>query len=108
MDYWKTLGTSATGEWRRRGKVALLHHCAPLRAHTVAQVQACAQSKLKFIWDTAGEESQGDAAVSGVRLKTLSPSEVQDMATDGVFLCTGHVPSTQFTQSDCSLRAMWR
>lgn len=59
-----------------------------------------------LIWDTAGEESQGDAAVSRARLKTLSPGEVQDMATNGVFLCTGHVPSTQRTRSGCGLRAM--
>lgn len=48
MYYWRTLGTSATGKWHRRGKVALLHRRAPLRAHTVAQVQASAQSHLGY------------------------------------------------------------
>ncbi|MBZ9715656.1 thioredoxin-disulfide reductase [Deinococcus multiflagellatus] len=85
-------------------EVTLIHRRDSLRANKVAQARAFANHKMKFIWDTAVEEIQGDDTVTGVRLKNLKTGEVQDMATDGVFIFIGHVPNTGFVQDTVKLR----
>ena len=51
-------------------EVTLIHRRDTLRANKVAQARAFANPKMKFIWDTAVEEIQGDGAVSDVRRRT--------------------------------------
>ncbi|WP_221088192.1 thioredoxin-disulfide reductase [Deinococcus aquaedulcis] len=85
-------------------EVTLIHRRDTLRANKVAQARAFANPKMKFIWDTAVEEIQGDDTVTGVRLKNLKTGEVTDMATDGVFIFIGHVPNTEFVKDTVKLR----
>ncbi|MBZ9714688.1 thioredoxin-disulfide reductase [Deinococcus multiflagellatus] len=85
-------------------EVTLIHRRDTLRANKVAQARAFANPKMKFIWDTAVEEIQGDDTVTGVRLKNLKTGEVTDMATDGVFIFIGHVPNTEFVKDTVNLR----
>ena len=85
-------------------EVTLIHRRDTLRANKVAQARAFAHPKMKFIWDTAVEEIKGDDNVTGVRLRNLKTGEVSDMATDGVFIFIGHVPSTDFVKDTVKLR----
>ena len=85
-------------------EVTVIHRRDTLRANKVAQARAFANPKMKFIWDTAVEEIQGESSVSGVRLKNLKTGEVSEMPTDGVFIFIGHVPNTAFVKDLVSLR----
>jgi thioredoxin reductase (NADPH) len=85
-------------------EVTLIHRRDTLRANKVAQARAIANPKMKFIWDTAVEEIQGDGSVSNVRLKNLKTGEVSDFATDGVFIFIGHIPNTDFVKGTVKLR----
>ncbi|MFB9993725.1 thioredoxin-disulfide reductase [Deinococcus oregonensis] len=85
-------------------EVTLIHRRDTLRANKVAQARALANPKMKFIWDTAVEEIQGDGSVSNVRLKNLKTGEVSDFATDGVFIFIGHIPNTDFVKGTVKLR----
>ncbi|WP_102125690.1 thioredoxin-disulfide reductase [Deinococcus planocerae] len=85
-------------------EVTLIHRRDTLRANKVAQARAFASPKMKFIWDTAVEEIQGEDSVTGVRLRNLKTGEVQEMPTDGVFIFIGHVPNTDFVQGTVKLR----
>lgn len=84
--------------------VTVIHRRDSLRANKVAQARAFSNPKMKFIWDTAVEEVLGDEAVSGVRVRNLKTGEVQDLATDGVFVFIGHVPNTGFLGDLVKLR----
>ncbi|PTA66719.1 MULTISPECIES: thioredoxin-disulfide reductase [Deinococcus] len=85
-------------------EVTLIHRRDTLRANKVAQARAFSNPKMKFIWDTAVEEIEGEESVTGVRLKNLKTGEVSEMATDGVFIFIGHVPNTDFVKDTVKLR----
>ncbi|WP_309572485.1 thioredoxin-disulfide reductase [Deinococcus sp.] len=85
-------------------EVTVIHRRDSLRANKVAQARAFSNPKMKFIWDTAPLEIQGDQSVSGVRLKNLKTGEESEMATDGVFIFIGHTPNTEFVQDTVKLR----
>ncbi|GAA5532152.1 thioredoxin-disulfide reductase [Deinococcus aluminii] len=85
-------------------EVTLIHRRDTLRANKVAQARAFANPKMKFVWDTAVEEIQGEEHVTGVRLKNLKTGETTEMPTDGVFIFIGHVPNTDFVRDTVKLR----
>jgi thioredoxin reductase (NADPH) len=86
--------------------VTVVHRRDTLRASKVAQVRAFANTKMKFIWDTAPLEVLGDEAsgVTGVRLKNLKTGEETVHATEGVFVYIGHIPNTGFVKDLVTLR----
>ncbi|RJF72996.1 thioredoxin-disulfide reductase [Deinococcus cavernae] len=85
-------------------EVTLIHRRDSLRANKVAQARAFSNPKMKFIWDTAVEEIQGQDHVTGVQLKNLKTGEVTAFPTDGVFIFIGHVPNTEFVKDVVKLR----
>ncbi|ASN80320.1 thioredoxin-disulfide reductase [Deinococcus ficus] len=85
-------------------EVTLIHRRDTLRANKVAQARAFANPKMKFIWDTAVEEIQGQDSVTGVKLRNLKTGEESVMPTDGVFIFIGHVPNTGFVKDLVTLR----
>ncbi|GGK25864.1 thioredoxin reductase [Deinococcus malanensis] len=85
-------------------EVTLIHRRDTLRANKVAQARAFSNPKMKFIWDTAVDEIQGEDHVTGVRLINLKTGEASEMATDGVFVFIGHVPNTEFVKDTVKLR----
>ncbi|AFZ69315.1 thioredoxin-disulfide reductase [Deinococcus peraridilitoris] len=84
--------------------VTVIHRRDTLRANKVAQARAFSNPKMKFVWDSAVEEVLGDQAVTGVRVRNLKSGEVQEMATDGVFVFIGHEPNTGFLGELVKLR----
>ena len=85
-------------------EVTLIHRRDTLRANKVAQARAFANPKMKFIWDTAVEEIQGQDSVTGVKLRNLKTGEESVMPTDGVFIFIGHIPNTGFVKDLVTLR----
>jgi thioredoxin reductase (NADPH) len=77
-------------------KVTVVHRRAALRASKIMEQRACANSKIRFLWDTALTGYQGGDVLDAVRLKNLKTGEEWTERTDGVFMAIGHSPSTRF------------
>jgi thioredoxin reductase (NADPH) len=79
--------------------VAVVHRRDKLRASKAMQDKAFKNPKIRFIWDSEIEDIEGDAAVTGVRLKNLKTGEVSRSQVDGVFVAIGHQPNTSLFRS---------
>lgn len=77
-------------------RVTVVHRRDKLRASPLLQERALHHEKIRFIWDTVVTEVLGDKKVTGVRLKNLKNTQLQDFKTDGVFIFVGHDPNTGF------------
>lgn len=77
-------------------EVMVVHRRDTLRASKIMQKRARANSKIKFIFDTAVKEILGRDKVEGVKLESLKTGEITEMAIDGVFVAIGHEPNTKF------------
>ncbi len=75
-------------------KVHIIHRRDQLRAVQILQERARAEGKISFVWDTVVEEIQGDARVSGLRLKNLKDGTASTLTVDGVFIYVGLRPNT--------------
>jgi thioredoxin reductase (NADPH) len=78
-------------------KVTVVHRRNQLRASKIMQDRARKNSKIKFIWDSAVQEIQGEpkTGVSGVTLKNLVTGKSSEFKIDAVFVAIGHQPNTQ-------------
>lgn len=74
--------------------VTVVHRRDQLRASSIMQQRAKANSKIQFIFNTAVSEILGQDKVAGVRLKNVETNEEKEMPIDGVFVAIGHVPNT--------------
>lgn len=86
-------------------KVVVVHRRDSLRASKIMQDRAFANPKIEFIWDTAVEEIIGakETGVTSVKLKNLKTGDVQDFATQGVFVAIGHKPNTDIFEGKLDL-----
>ena len=76
--------------------VTIIHRRNELRAGKILQTRAFGNPKIKFIWDTVIVSINGKTAVENVILKNVKTGEEQSFPTDGVFVCVGHTPNTEF------------
>jgi thioredoxin reductase (NADPH) len=76
-------------------QVQLINRRQELRAWETLKRRAFANEKMSFLWDTVVEEIRGDGKVEAVRLRNLKNDQVQELATDGVFIFIGHDPNSQ-------------
>ncbi|MCM2277846.1 MAG: thioredoxin-disulfide reductase [Oligoflexia bacterium] len=83
--------------------VTVIHRRDKLRASKIMQEKAFRNPKIKFIWDSAIEEIQGDQGVKAVQLRNLKTNETSELQTEGVFIAIGHEPNTHVfrTQLKC-------
>jgi thioredoxin reductase (NADPH) len=75
--------------------VTVIHRRDTLKASKIMQDKARNNPKIKFIWDTAVEEIQGDKGVESLKLKNLKTGEVSQLLVTGLFIAIGHEPNTQ-------------
>lgn len=85
-------------------KVTLIHRRDSLRANATAQERAFNNPKMHFLWNHTVEEILGEEAVRGVRIKDTNTGAERELACDGVFVFTGHVPNTEFLAGSVQLR----
>ena len=87
----------ATYLTRFGSKVYLVHRRDELRASKIMADRALSNPKIEPIWDTVVEDIYDvkQNKVTGVKLKNLKTGVSKDLATSGVFIAIGHVPSTQ-------------
>lgn len=76
-------------------KVTVIHRRDELRAGPTLQKRARENGKIDFIWDTVVDDIQGDSTVQSVKLRNVKSGETSEMATDGAFVFTGHIPNTE-------------
>jgi thioredoxin reductase (NADPH) len=54
-------------------------------------------------WNATVEEVLGEGAVTGAKLKDTVTGEVDEIATDGVFVAIGHTPNTTLFEGQLDL-----
>jgi thioredoxin reductase (NADPH) len=84
--------------------VTIVHRRDEFRASKIMQEKVLKNEKVKVLWNSAVEEITGDGnRVTGVRIKNLKTNEVKAVATGGVFIAVGHVPTTKFLEGKLEL-----
>jgi thioredoxin reductase (NADPH) len=86
-------------------KVEVVHRRDTLRASKIMQERAFKNPRIEFIWDSVVDEvfdvSRGK--VTGVRLKNVKTSDVNERPVDGLFIAIGHEPNTQLFRGKIEL-----
>jgi thioredoxin reductase (NADPH) len=75
--------------------ITIIHRRDSLRAGVILQQRAFKHPKINFIWDSLVTEILGEQAVEKVKIKNVITGKTSEIATDGVFIFIGHIPSTQ-------------
>jgi thioredoxin reductase (NADPH) len=83
--------------------VSIVHRRDSLRASKIMQERAASNEKIKFIWNTVVEEIEGDAKVTGVKLRNVATNEVSEIPIDGVFVAIGYSPNTSIFKDQLKL-----
>ncbi|MBD3319182.1 thioredoxin-disulfide reductase [Candidatus Woesearchaeota archaeon] len=78
-------------------KVTIIHRRDQLRASVIMQERVKKNDKIDIRWNNIVDQIKGDGKhVTGVDLVDVNTGEVEDFATQGVFLAIGHIPNTSF------------
>lgn len=78
--------------------VYLVHRRGEFRASKIMAQRALENPKIQVKWFSAVDEVLGDdkAGVTGVKLKNLQSSAVENLDAGGMFCAIGHTPNTDF------------
>jgi thioredoxin reductase (NADPH) len=82
---------------RFASKVTVIHRRSELRASRIMQERAFKNPKIEFLWNREVIEVIGkpESGVSALRLKDTESGELEEFATQGLFVAIGHEPNTQ-------------
>ncbi|GAA2945918.1 thioredoxin-disulfide reductase [Streptomyces enissocaesilis] len=83
--------------------VTIVHRRDTLRASKAMQDRAFADSKIKFAWDSAVAELQGDQKLAGVTLRDTKTGETTPLPVTGLFIAVGHDPRTELFKGQLEL-----
>ena len=78
-------------------RVSVVHRRDSLRAEKILQERLFANPKVAMIWDHVVDDiigTEDPPGVTGVRLRDAKSGKIREIATDGVFVAIGHVPTT--------------
>ena len=75
--------------------VTVVHRRGELRASKVMQERAFANPKISFVWDSEVVGIEGDAHVTGVKLRNLKTGEQTLKPAGALFVAIGHLPRTE-------------
>jgi thioredoxin reductase (NADPH) len=78
--------------------VTLVHRRDALRGSKIMQERALANEKMRFAWNSAVEEIQGEAKVSGIILRDTVTGELRDLPVTGLFIAIGHDPRSELVR----------
>jgi len=87
----------ATYLTRFASKVTVIHRRDELRASKIMQERAFKNPKIEFRWNAEVVEVLGDrdSGVRALKLRDTQTGEVDELATQGLFIAIGHEPNTQ-------------
>jgi thioredoxin reductase (NADPH) len=77
-------------------ELTIIHRRDALRATKIYQERALANPKIKFLWNSVVHEIKGEQIVQSILVKNVKSGEINEFATEGVFLFVGLTPRTQF------------
>ncbi|MGW0930392.1 thioredoxin-disulfide reductase [Streptomyces sp. NPDC002644] len=83
--------------------VTIVHRRDTLRASKAMQERAFADPKIRFIWDSEIAEVQGDAKLTGLKLRNVKTGEFSDLPVTGLFIAIGHDPRTELFKGQLEL-----
>lgn len=79
--------------------VTVVHRRDKFRAEAILIDKLTAKSRngrtVRILWDHTLDTIQGDASVTGTRLRHVRTGDTQDIKVQGVFIAIGHTPNTQ-------------
>ncbi len=85
-------------------EVTIVHRRSELRASKVMQDRAKRNPKIKWALNVTPIEVVSDGLkVNGLKVEDNSTGEIQELATEGVFVAIGHKPNTEFLNSQLEL-----
>ncbi len=77
-------------------EITIIHRRDALRAEKIYQEKAFAEPKINFLWDSVVQEIRGNQTVEKVVVRNVKTQEIQEIATEGVFMFVGVTPKTAF------------
>ena len=77
-------------------KVTIVHRREELRASKIMQERALSNPKIAFRYNSAVDEVIGtkEGGVTSLKIRNLKSNEVDEFATQGLFVAIGHTPNT--------------
>ena len=75
-------------------KVTLIHRRDALRASKIMQERAFANERISFLWDSTVVDLEGDAKLTGARVRNLKTGDEHTLDVGGLFVAIGHRPNT--------------
>ncbi|MCJ7754370.1 MAG: thioredoxin-disulfide reductase [Thermoanaerobaculales bacterium] len=75
-------------------KVTVIHRRDEFRASKIMAQRVMDHPKVEVRWDSVVDEILGEGTVSGVKIRNVVTGDVEDFATEGVFVAIGHDPNT--------------
>ena len=74
--------------------VYLIHRRDELRASKAMQQKLKDNPKVKFLWNTVVEEIEGEAEVTGLKIKNIQTGKTEPLNVTGLFVAIGHKPNS--------------
>ncbi|WP_062463917.1 thioredoxin-disulfide reductase [Demequina soli] len=88
----------ATFLTRFASKVYLVHRRDELRASKIMADRAAADPKIEFVWNSEVLGLEGEAKLSGVKVRNRVTGEESTLAATGLFVAIGHEPRSELVK----------
>lgn len=75
--------------------VSVMHDTGKMDCNEIAKVDALANPKMEFIWNTVVDSFEGEGHLDTVVLKNLKTDELIPVEVDSCFLFIGYIPNTE-------------
>lgn len=83
---------------RMSRKVYLIHRREEFRGAKSLQEKVFAAENIEILWDTVVEEIEGDASVTGLRLRQKKTGDSHTLSVQGVFVAVGLKPNSELAK----------
>lgn len=83
--------------------VTVIHRRDSLRASKIMQERAFANPKINFAWNSEVITLQGEAKLSGIRLRDTVTGDERDLEVTGLFVAVGHDPRVDLVKGQVEL-----
>lgn len=83
---------------RMSRKVYLIHRREEFRGAKSLQEKVFAAENIETLWDTVVEEIEGDASVTGLRLRQKKTGDSHTLPVQGVFVAVGLKPNSELAK----------
>jgi len=83
--------------------VYVIHRRNEFRASKIMVKRVLNNKKIKIIWDSEISDILGKDFVTGLSIKNIKTSKLQNIDIDGLFLAIGHIPNTKFLANSLDL-----